>query len=282
MSGRNPSAAETWHVPDALLDRFAALDDPSLSPPEVWSIEAHLERCPECRATLTQTMAARSPEILTLVDAAQAGLAVRMAALPASPPRPRRRVTHRLTGGLLISRLMACVAVLLAATLLDVAAGVGGADAPSWVLLAAPVLPLAGVAASWTRALDPAHQLVAGTPAAGLPLLLWRTLVVLLVVVPASLLAGLATGAGDQAAWLLPCLALTAAALALGSVTDMVRATSALGGAWALGVVLPALALRETPAVLEPAWLPAWAALTVLAAGVITLRRHAYRRLLGG
>jgi len=282
MSRRDAPAAESWHVPEALLDRFATIDGPALAPSEQWSIEAHLERCPDCRARLAPVMAGRSPDVLALVETAQAGLAARMSTAPAPRPRPRRRLARRLTGGLLISRLTACVAVLLAATLLDVAAGSGDGGAPSWLLLAAPVLPLLGVAASWSRALDPAYDLVAGTPAAGLSLLLRRTLVVLVLVVPASLLAGAVTGEGGQAAWLLPCLALTAAALALGSLMDLARATSATGAAWLIGVVAPALAMHETPAVLEPAWLPAWAALTLLAAGVITLRRNAYRRLLRG
>ena len=276
MSLRHASP-EAWHVPAAQLERFAEIDGPSLPPSALWSTEAHLERCPECRAQLTRIMAVRSPELLTLVESTRTELAARMATLPAARPRPRRRLT-RVAGGLLTSRLAACVAVLLAATLLDLAAGTGSSGAPSWVLLAAPVLPLLGVAAGWSRALDPAYELVAATPAAGLALLLRRTCVVLVVVVPASLAAGVVAGAGEQAVWLLPCLALTTAALALGSVMDLARATGAIGAAWAIGVVAPALAMHETPAALEPAWLPAWAALSVLAAGVIALRRNAYRR----
>lgn len=269
---------ESWHASDALLARFAALDGPVLPVPTRWSVEAHLERCPQCRATLTQVMAADAPEVLALVESARTELDARMAALPAA--RPRRRFARRLTGGVLLSRLLACVAVLVAAALLDVAAGARDDGAPSWLLLAAPVLPLLGVAASWGRALDPAHELVAATPAAGVRLLLWRTLVVLLVVVPASLLADMLTGTGDQAAWLLPCLALTAATLALGSAIDMSRAAATTAAAWALGVIAPAVAMDETPAVLEPSWLPMWAALIVVAAGAIALRRNAYRHVL--
>jgi hypothetical protein len=272
----------TWHVPDALLDRFAAIDEPALMPPELWSVEAHLERCSECRVRLTPLVAVRSPDVSALVERVEAELSGRIGALPAPVSRPRRSLARRLTGGLLISRLVACVAVMLAATLLDLAAGAGDGGAPSWVLLAAPVLPLIGVAASWTRALDPAHELVAGTPAAGLPLLLWRTLVVLAVVVPAALVAGAVTDADGLATWLLPCLALTVVALALGSVIGLVRATCAVALAWAAGVVLPALATQEMPAALEPGWLPAWSALTIVGAGVIALRRRTYRRLMEG
>jgi hypothetical protein len=256
----------SWHVPDAQLERFAA--GPELPTPTQWSIDAHLERCADCRARLAQVV---PPEIGVLVDEVHASLGE----LPPVHPR-RRRPAPRVTGGLLLSRLAACLTLLLAATLLDLAAA--ETASPSWVLLVAPVLPLVGVAASWSRALDPAHELVSGTPAAGLPLLLRRTLVVLLLVVPATLLAGLVTGEGDRAAWLLPCLALTAAALALGGVMDLARATCLVAAAWAAGVVAPALALDETPALLEPAWLPAWAALSVVAAAAIALRRNAYRK----
>jgi hypothetical protein len=274
-------ATEAWHVPDALLDRFAALDEPALLPPELWSVEAHLENCSACRVRLTPLVAVRSPDVSALVEHVEAELRGRLGALPAPASRPWHTLARRLTGALLISRLAACLAVLVAATLLDLAAGAGDGGTPSWVLLAAPVLPLAGVAASWTRALDPAHELVAGTPAAGLPLLLWRTLVVLALVVPVALIAGVVTGADGPAAWLLPCLALTGAALALGSVIGLMRATSAVGAAWAAGVVLPALAMHEMPAALEPSALPAWTALTIVAAGVIALRRRTYRRLTG-
>ncbi len=275
------SAATTWHVPETVLDRFAAIDEASLPDPVLWSAEAHLERCPDCRARLTRAMVAHNPETLAFVESTHVELAARMATLP-PPARPSRRgPAQRLTGGLLVSRLTACVAVLLVAALLDLAADAAAGE-PSWVLLIAPVLPLLGVAASWSRALDPAHELVAATPARGLALLLRRTLVVLLLVVPASLLADALVGQGGEAVWLLPSLALTATALALGSFVDMGRATSALAAAWGIGVVAPALASREAPAVLEAAWLPAWAALTILAAGVIVVRRHSYRRLIGG
>jgi hypothetical protein len=271
---------DAWHVPDALLDRFAAIGEPSLPASALWSVEAHLERCPDCRARLSRAMAARSPETLALVESAHEELSARIAALPPAAGPSRHRPLQRLTGGVLVSRLAACVAVLLVALLLDLAAG-AGSGAPSWVLLVAPVLPLAGVAAAWSRALDPAHELVAATPARGLRLLLWRTLAVLALVVPVALLADALVGTGDEATWLLPSLALTATGLALGSFVDIGRAASAIAAAWGVGVMAPAIASQEVPAVLEGAWLPVWAALAILAAGVVALRRQAYRRVAG-
>jgi hypothetical protein len=151
-------------------------------------------------------------------------------------------------------------------------------DAPSWIVLVAPALPLFGVAAGWSRELDPAWDLVATTPAAGLGLLLSRTLAVLAVVIPAALVAGVATGASGVATWLLPCLGLTASALALGAVMPMAGATALAGSGWAAGVAVPALVAQATPALLEPGWAPAWAALTIAAAAVVAARRTAYHR----
>ena len=172
---------------------------------------------------------------------------------------------------------------MLAATLLDLAAGAGDAGAPSWVLLAAPVLPLLGVAASWSRALDPAHELVAATPAAGLPLLLWRTLVVLAVVVPAALVAGVVTGAdgpGDLAAALPRADRRGARARQRhGHGARDVRGRRRVGGR-RRGARRSRR--RRCPRRSSRRWLPAWGALTIVAAGVIALRRNAYRRLLEG
>ena len=79
MSRRNPA----WHVPDALLDRFAAIDGPALPAPDLWSVEAHLERCPDCRARLAEVMPARSPSSPRSSRACARELGPRIAALPA-------------------------------------------------------------------------------------------------------------------------------------------------------------------------------------------------------
>ena len=262
-----------WHVPDTLLERFATVSAPELPPKERWSAEAHLERCAACRARLADALATSSPGLLELVDGVKVGLDERLT--PQAPPR--RRLARRVAGGVLVSWLAACVAVLLAAALLDLAAA--RADRPSWVLLLAPALPLLGVAASWSRVLDPAYDLVAATPSAGLWLLLRRTLVVLAVIVPTALLAGVLGGTGEQAAWLLPCLALTSSALALAGLVGVTWATAIAALAWTAGIVVPALVTQQTPAALGSSGLPAWAALTLVAAGVIALRKNAYRRL---
>jgi hypothetical protein len=171
------------------------------------------------------------------------------------------------------------VLVVLAAVGLDLADdGVGGRY-PSLVLLLAPVAPLLGVAAAWSRGVDPAYELAAASPRAGLDLVLRRTVTVLVVVIPALGVAGWVVGASPTL-WLLPCLALTVGALALGELIGLHRAATGLAVAWAVVAVAPSLALGQPSVLLAAAGVPAWAVVTgVVAVLVLALRRHAYTTL---
>jgi hypothetical protein len=169
--------------------------------------------------------------------------------------------------------LAMAVSVTLIALLLDVVGSVSG-DV-SLVLLLAPVLPVLGVAASWSRGLDPAYELTAAAPRAGLYLVLRRTASVLAVVVPALLVGGWVTGV-TAAQWLLPCLAFTSAALALGGVVGVTRAAVALVAVWAAVIVAPTLAAGRTPFALQTGGLPVWGLVLTLGIGVLIARRGAY------
>ncbi len=175
--------------------------------------------------------------------------------------------------------LVMVMSVTLLALLLDLAdTGTGYGSGPgqvSLVLLLAPVLPVLGVAASWSRGLDPAYELTASVPRAGLPLVLRRTASVLAVVVPALLAGGWVTGV-TAAQWLLPCLAFTSTTLALGGVLGVTRAALALIAVWAAVVVAPALATSRTPLALQTDGLPVWGLILTLGIGVVIARRGAY------
>jgi hypothetical protein len=54
-----------WHVPDAQLDRYASLEE-TADRPQLWAVEGHLDRCPQCRARLRAAMELRSPELFAL------------------------------------------------------------------------------------------------------------------------------------------------------------------------------------------------------------------------
>ncbi|KUN76260.1 hypothetical protein [Streptomyces griseoruber] len=263
-----------------------ARGDTDLAADEVWAVEAHLEACRVCRDRLAAAVATGVPAVASLVDSVWSGLAPELAV---TAPVPRRR--HRpawLSGWMtpaMVPWLAMVVGVTLLALLLDRAGsgsgfGLGsGSDGVSLVLLFAPVLPVLGVAASWSRGLDPAYELTASAPRAGLPLVLRRTASVLGVVVPALLVGGWATGV-MVAQWLLPCLAFTAATLALGGVVGVTRAAVALAAVWAAVIVAPTLAAGgRTAAALRAGGLPVWGLLLALGIGVVIARRGAYAAL---
>ncbi|MCX4794940.1 hypothetical protein OG497_12635 [Streptomyces sp. NBC_01242] len=101
------------------------------------------------------------------------------------------------------------------------------------------------------------HETVAATPSGGLRLLLTRTAAVLGASIPALTLPGPAlppSAAGPgPAAWLLPGLTMTLAALALGSYVGCRNGASSVAVAWAAAVLLPAFATSSAPGVPAPA-----------------------------
>ncbi|RST21990.1 hypothetical protein EF908_18985 [Streptomyces sp. WAC04770] len=186
---------------------------------------------------------------------------------------------------------MALGVVVLGALGLSYGAGLGASVRPL-LLVTAPVLPLAGVALSYGRHADPLYEVVTSTPSGGLRLLLVRAAAVLGVSVPALTLAGAAlppaAGGPGAAAWLLPGLALTLAALALGSFVGSRRGAAAVGGAWALFVVAPAtvggpagaaLMAGAAPYFSGPAVQSGWAAGALACALLLAARRRSFDHL---
>ena len=109
-------------------------------------------------------------------------------------------------------------------------------------------------------------------------MLLRRTVAVLAVIVPVLALASNRTGV-SLALMLLPCLACTAATIALGAFIGVHRAAVGLGVAWALAVVLPTVVTAETPAVLQSGSSGVWALLTLALAGFAATRSGDFPRL---
>ncbi|MFJ1808322.1 MULTISPECIES: zf-HC2 domain-containing protein [unclassified Streptomyces] len=245
-----------------------------LAADEVWAVEAHLEACRVCRDRLSAAVAAGVPAVASLVDTVWSALEPRLA-VTVTMPRGRRwsaRVARWMTPTM-VPWLAMVVGVTLLALLLD-RVDIGSGEV-SLVLLFAPVLPVLGVAASWARGLDPAYELTASVPRAGLYLVLRRTASVLGVVLPALLVGGWVTGV-MVAQWLLPCLAFTAATLALGGVVGVTRAAVVLAAVWAAVVVAPTLATSRTAFALQSGGLPAWGLILALGVGVVIARRGAY------
>lgn len=261
------------HLPVSLLERYAAGSDAA------WTVETHLESCATCRRVLGEIVERADPGLTARLQRVEAWLAVevgRNAQAPGARHRPRRRV-QSWTAPAMLPRVLMTILVVAAAVGLDLADAAAGSRFPSLVLLVAPVAPLAGVAAAWSRRLDPAYEVVAATPRAGLDLVLRRTFAVLVVVIPALAVGGAAVDV-SPATWLLPCLAFTAGALALGELIGLRQAASGLALAWAATVAAPSLTLERTPAVLDSAGRPVWLAVLVVLAALLMVRRRSYTR----
>jgi hypothetical protein len=254
------------HPGETLLHRYARGDD--IAADQLWAVESHLDTCAPCRGRL-------APEpVAAAVWADLAPLVDRTPQMPRA--RAWRRRVHGWVSPVAGPWLAMIVLVTAAAVALDRFGSAAGGGV-SLVLLIAPVLPVLGVAASWGRALDPAYELTAATPRAGLPLVFRRTASVLAVVVPGLAAASALTGVGPSR-WLLPCLAFTAATLALGALVGITRAAITLVAAWAVAIVAPTIAFNRTSVALDLAATPLWAGALALGVAVIAVRRMAFTR----
>src|SRR5699024_3942597 len=107
-----------------------------------------------------------------------------------------------------------------------------GHEPMPWLAMVGPLVPVAGVAATYAAPFDDASELVAATPMSGLRLLLWRTLAVLVVVVPLSVVASVFTVYTTSASWLVPAFVLTATTVAVMSVIRPLVAAGTIGLGW--------------------------------------------------
>ncbi|MFB1048660.1 zf-HC2 domain-containing protein [Streptomyces chrestomyceticus] len=319
------SARAPWHVDVAVAARYA---EGALTEPEAWSLEKHVEGCSRCAATVSAAVRATVPAGAVLesvrgavleevqgavleevrgtsLDEARGALlsggAEGAGPRPSTTPLPQRLVRMLWSAGPALrgSWLFALLVVCAGAAVLGYGAGFAGAR--PLLLALAPVLPVAGVAFSYGPHADPMYEIGAASPSGGLRLLLTRSAAVLGVSLPlltavSALLPG-TPGLPAAPAWLLPGLALTLGALALGSYVGCRTAAGVVAAGWASAVLLPVIATRPgggggvgTFPVTELAeqlarylsggvTQSAWAAAAVLGAGLVLVRRDRLEKL---
>ncbi|MEU6841373.1 zf-HC2 domain-containing protein [Streptomyces sp. NPDC046716] len=284
MSGHGIS----WHVTDGAAARYV---DGTLPESDCWSVERHMEQCASCAVRVSG--AARAGAAGPALADVRAALLTEVRA-PVAVPGARRlgRLWWSVGPALRGPWLIALFAVAAGALALAYGAGFDGAG--PLLLALAPVLPVAGVAVSYGRHADPLHEIAAASPSGGLRLVLVRTLAVLAVSLPVLTAAGLLLPAArppgpGPAAWLLPGLALTLAALALGGYVGCRAATGVIGAGWIAAVALPTAAVPQAATARlaaqlslyfdSPAARTGWAAALVVSAALIVVRRSAYDRL---
>jgi len=264
----------TWHVDVTVLESYAKGRS---TPVGGASVEAHLMECPECGAVLRELMP-REP-----LD--RAWVAIR-----AHVEEPRAGVAERLLAVLGLSRdsarLLAAVPAFRGAWLLGVFTVLvfaGGAalfaddTGVTLFLVIAPLIPVAGVAASFGGDADPAHELVTVTPYSSVRLLLLRTAGVLMTSAPITMLLGLALPGPTwlAVAWLKPAAAGIALTLALSPQFDTSVTAAVVGLVWATAV-LTAHHLGDPMEVVEPLMQLVLAAVALVAVAVVALRSPSF------
>ncbi|KUJ69670.1 hypothetical protein ACZ90_10140 [Streptomyces albus subsp. albus] len=294
-AGAGPARA-AWHVDGSMSARYAA---GTLDEAAAWSLEKHVEVCGDCAAAVSLAVRSREEAARVVADVRGALLAAVSGPQESSAPREpeRARWFRRLlwaAGPALWGAWVIAVLAVCAGTV-ALAYGAGFDDARPLLLAVAPLLPLAGVAASYGPSTDPMHEIALATPSGGLRLLLTRCAAVLAVSLPLLTAAGAVVpgrpGAPAPAVWLLPGLALTLGCLALGSYIGCAAAAGILAGGWSLALLAPVLlvdrpgggplplaALNEQLATYLSGTGPqtGWAAAAVLCAALVILRRRAF------
>ncbi|WP_020664762.1 zf-HC2 domain-containing protein [Amycolatopsis benzoatilytica] len=257
------------HVSEQLLAGYVA--GGALPGDEEWAVEGHLEKCGQCRARLS---GAAGTGVAGLVADVWSGLEPHLAAPPQPMPNRSAAWLRGWATPVMVPWLLMVIAVGVLSVFLD---HTYYESRLSFVQLFSPVLPVFGVAASWARGLDPAYELTAATPRAGLELVLRRTTAVLVPVLAVLLLAGWLTGARIGFG-LLPSLAFTTGTLALGTFVGIAWAASILVGLWLGALVVPTVSFGSS-VLLVPATWPGWLAAIVVSAVFVVLRRNTFTRL---
>lgn len=267
-----------WHADEEMLAAYVA---GRLSRARAASVETHLVSCETCRSAIAPIV---EPQRLER----------NLAAIVDRVAQPPRHVFERLLekAGIPdhIIRALAVtpsdrapwLAGIAVAILIAVGADVvSTTDATMFALLvAAPLLPLAGVSACVTLASDPLGELVAATPTTRFRLLVLRSLAALVpaVVLSATVSVAIPERGWELVLWLLPALGLSATALALGTWVSIRPVAWAIGGVWVAAAAIAALGAPRTEVVgsyvaFRPPGQVALLAAGLLAGCVVMVRR---------
>ena len=264
-----------WHVDETSAARYAAR---RLDAASVASVESHLLVCGPCRAAIGEEIDDALVDsvwlsVTDVLDQPASGASERALRWVGCSDSTARIVTATTR-----ARLSFAVAVAFSLLLAVIAAQSPDGRFFGLYLIIAPIGALVATAGAFGRWSDPAYPLVTTVPTSALRILLIR---VIASVVPALALTMLSVpwvvDRGWLAiAWLLPSLALAAAALALSSWIDIERAAIGVGLAW----LLPPMVLRlPLPRVLEMFHRPAQllsVLVFVAAAAIILIRRDMF------
>lgn len=273
----------SWHAGGDVLARFArepeALDDVTAS-----SVEQHLVACGDCRAVVAATadpalVRTTWAAIVDTIDVPRPTLVERGLRTVGVAPHHARVVAA--TPGLRLAWLVTVALLAVGASAAERSSG-----AESFLLVVAPLLPLAAVLLMFLPAEEPAGEVAIATPMHGFALVVTRALAVLAPTMAVLLAAGAALPElrAGGALWVLPGLALAVATLALASFVRASVAATTVATGWLLALALAsAVDGRGVPLADTAVFGPTGQALAgtsvVVAAVCVYLRRDRYSTL---
>lgn len=219
----------TWHVTTAVVERYlgGTLDRAAAA-----SVETHVTGCPACRSLLPDDptwVASSWNDVLSLAVAPTPGL-IEQTFRRCGVPEHLARV--------IVTPVVARRAWLFATALAFIFAVFAsrfdaGTTSQIWLLVTAPLAPVAGVALTFARRWSSVHDLELAAPFDTLRLLLIRSSTVTGVALVMAAIADLAAPSGGlAAAWLVPALALVVTTLALGTWFALPLAAFATSLGW--------------------------------------------------
>jgi hypothetical protein len=260
----------SWHLDQSVLGlyRAARLGDVAAD-----SVEAHLVACGRCRLSVDVVDGRRErvwTQVLCVALTPRVRRSERLLRRVGIDPASSRLLA--MTPSVHPSWLLSVVTVLTLALVLSRNLDGG----PIGLLILAPSVPVAGVAASFGPGTDPVYEVGLASPTGGFRLLLVRTVAVLgvsavAVALPAAVLAEFRW----TVACLLPALAVMLLTLLLSSAVAPALAATVVSGLWVATVVSAAVG----PSLAPLAGGAVQAVFGVLVAGLavgLVARRHAF------
>ncbi|RKQ90340.1 putative zinc finger protein [Solirubrobacter pauli] len=262
-----------WHVDPGLLAAYArgAVDDA-----DAFSVEAHVVACASCQ-TLAGTVLSADRlqatwlDVVDTLDAPTPGLVERVLSTLGVAPHVARLLAATTS---LTASWLGAITVALAVAVLGAYQGERGL---ALFLCVAALAPVAGVAATFTRGIDPTHELGVAAPMSGMRLLLLRTVAVVgatLVLTVAGALA-LPELSWTAAAWLLPALGLTLTSLALATYLPHTTAFAVVAGVWLAATIASAVRPGDALAAFDGGAQLVFGALIAVGGAVLVRRREA-------
>jgi hypothetical protein len=267
------SRGTAWHVDDELLAAYARGD---VDAAHAYSVEAHVVECATCQGRIAGHVAApwlqdNWREIVDALDRPRRGPAERLLTRLGVAPHVARLLAA--TPSLTASWLGAVAIALIVA----VAGAHQGDRGVALFLCVAALAPVAGVAASFGRGIDPTHELALAAPMSTVHVLLLRTVAVVGATCALTAVAAAALPAigWEAAAWLLPALGLTLGSLALATYVAHTTAFATVAGLWLAAAIATAVRPGDALAVFDGVAQLVFAAVIAGAALVLTRRREA-------